>query len=41
MVVDAAGKNAVFWLMVVGMPLVVLLAGGVVWAMRSYGSRAA
>jgi hypothetical protein len=40
MVVDAAGKTAVFWLMVVGMPLAVLLAGGVVWAMRSYGSRA-
>jgi len=41
MVVDDAGRKAVFWLLVVGLPLAVLLAGGVVWAMRSYGSRAA
>jgi hypothetical protein len=41
MVVDSSGKNAVFWLMVVGMPLAMLLVGGVVWALRSYGSRAA
>jgi len=38
-VVDAAGRRAVFWLMVVALPLVVLLLGGVVWAVRSYGSR--
>lgn len=39
LVVDDAGKRAVFWLMVVGLPLVVLLMGGLVWALRSYGSR--
>lgn len=38
-VVDAAGKRAVFWLMVAGLPLFVLLLGGLVWALRSYGSR--
>lgn len=39
MVVDAAGKRAVFWLLVVGMPSAVLLMGGLVWAVRSYGRR--
>lgn len=38
-VVDAAAKRAVFWLMVVALPLLVLLFGGLVWALRSYGSR--
>ncbi|MHC4713261.1 MAG: GldG family protein [Planctomycetota bacterium] len=38
--VDGAGKRAVFWLMVAGLPLAVLLMGGLVWAIRSYGSRA-
>lgn len=37
--VDDAAKRAVFWLMVVGLPFAVLLLGGVVWALRSYGSR--
>jgi len=41
LVVDAAGRKAVFWLMVVGLPLVVLLMGGVVWILRVYGSRSA
>ncbi len=39
LVVDAAGIRAVFWLMVVGLPLLVLFLGGIVWAVRSYGSR--
>ena len=39
-VADAAAKRAVFWLMVVGLPLFVLLLGGIVWAVRSYGSKA-
>jgi hypothetical protein len=41
MVADTAAKRAVFWLLVVGMPLAILLLGGLVWALRSYGSRAA
>jgi ABC-type uncharacterized transport system involved in gliding motility auxiliary subunit len=40
LVVDDSAKKAVFWLLVVALPLLVLLLGGVVWAMRSYGSRA-
>lgn len=41
LVVDAAAKRTVFWLMVIGLPLLVLLLGGIVWAVRSYGSRTA
>ena len=41
LLVDAAAKRAVFWLMVIGLPLLILLLGGIVWAVRSYGSRAA
>jgi len=41
MVADTAAKRAVFWLLVIGMPLAILLLGGLVWALRSYGSRAA
>ena len=40
MVADKAAKYAVGWLMVLGIPLAMLLSGGLVWAVRSYGSRA-
>lgn len=39
LVVDDSARKAIFWLLVVALPLVVLLLGGVVWALRSYGSR--
>jgi len=41
MFIDDAAKKTVFLLLVIGLPLAVLLLGGVVWAVRSYGSRAA
>jgi ABC-type uncharacterized transport system involved in gliding motility auxiliary subunit len=40
LVVDDSTGKVVFWLLVVALPLVVLLLGSVVWALRSYGSRA-
>jgi len=39
--IDAAGVKAIFWLVIVALPFVVLLTGGMVWAIRSYGSRSA
>lgn len=39
LVVNAAANMAVLFLLVFGVPLLVLLTAGVVWAARSYGSR--
>jgi len=39
MAVDQAAARAVLIYLVIGMPCLVLLMGGVVWALRSYGSR--
>ena len=39
LVVDDPAKAAVFYILVVGLPVLVLLLGAFVWAVRSYGSR--